>query len=149
MLKEKAKKEFRFFNSLSEDELSGLLSFCEFREVPAGENLWNEGDSDNYAAFILSGIVGIKKKTKPDGSNIIVGTYGPGTVIGELCLLTDNARSVTAQVIDSVELSILTSENFEKLISEHPLLGLKLLKSVFLSTCKNMNKTYERIADSF
>jgi CRP/FNR family cyclic AMP-dependent transcriptional regulator len=143
------RKEFRFFNSLSDRELDDFLGFCETRQMPAGKTLWQEGDQDNYAAFIVSGRLGIKKKTEFAGKHVIVGTYEQGSVVGELCLLTDNARSVTTEILEPADLVILSSEKFEDLVIRHPALGLKLLKNIFLTTCRRLNKSYDRIAAIF
>jgi len=146
---ERLRGEFKFFKTLSDDELSSFLGFCENKKVAAGDTLWQEGDSDNYAAFILSGKLGIKKKTAFEGKYMIVGTFDNGTVVGELCLLTDQPRSVTAIVIESVDLVMLSSVNFEKLIIEQPLLGLKLLKHIFMVTSRRLKGSYDRIASIF
>lgn len=149
MIADKMKKEFLFFGTLSEEELTNFLAFCENRQMPAGEALWHEGDTDNYAAFIVSGRLGIKKKTDFEGKHVIVGTYGVGSVVGELCLLTDDVRSVTAEVLEPADLMILDSVSFEKLIRQHPMLALKFLKNIFLTTCKRLRRSYDRIASIF
>jgi CRP-like cAMP-binding protein len=143
------KEVFKFFNTLSDDEVQAFLSFCDSRHVDAGQTLWKEGDSDNYAVFVISGKLGIKKKTEFEGKYVIVGTFSKGTVVGELCLLTDHARSVTSVVLESVDIVILTSNNFEKLMTGHPLLGLKLLKHIFLVISKRLNRSTDRIAKIF
>lgn len=148
-LSDRMKKEFLFFNSLPEDSLLDFLSFCENRQVPAGETLWCEGDGDNYAAFIVSGQLGIKKKTGFEDKYMIVGTFSKGSVVGELCLLSDDLRSVTVEVIETADLVILTSKNFERLLTKHPMLGLKLLKNIFIITTKRLNRSYARIASLF
>jgi CRP/FNR family transcriptional regulator, cyclic AMP receptor protein len=139
---------FRFFNLLSADELRAFLSFCDNKQVASG-NLWNEGDSDNYAAFIVSGKVGIKKQTEFAGKHMIVGTFSQGTVVGELCLLTNLHRSVTAVVLEPVDIVMLSSESFELLISKFPLLGLKLLRHIFLIITCRLNRSTDRIAKIF
>jgi CRP-like cAMP-binding protein len=141
-------RDFRFFGTLQEDEINQFLSFCSYRKESAGVNLWTEGDSDNYAAFIVSGKLGIKKKTEFE-KYMIVGTFAKGSVAGELCLLTDRNRSVTAVIMEDVELVILESHDFEKLISEHPMLGLKLLRHIFLVTSKRLARSTDRIASIF
>lgn len=143
------KRQFRFFNTLSDDEIGFFLEFCESRQVEAGEDLWHEGDSDNYAAFIVSGKLGIKKRTEFEGKYMIVGTFDRGTVVGELCLLTDKARSVSAVILETSDLLILTSVNFERLITEHPMIGLKLLKHIFIVTSKRLSRSYDRMASIF
>lgn len=140
---------FRFFNALSEEEVSVFLGFCESRMIDIGQTLWKEGDSDNYSAFVISGKVGIKKKTEFEGKYMIVGTFARGTVIGELCLLTDHVRSVTAVVLETAEIVILTSKNFEKLITERPLLGLKLLKHIFMAISNRLSRSTDRMARIF
>ena len=80
---------------------------------------------------------------------MIVGTFDTGTVVGELCLLTDQPRSVSAIILEPVDLLILSSENFERLIAEHPMMGLRLLKHIFLVTSKRLNRSYDRMASIF
>lgn len=144
-----AQDKFKFFKNLPEDETSSLLKFCSHQHAEAGEILWHEGDEDNQAAFILNGKLGIKKMTEFSNKHVIVGTYGPGSVVGELCLLTDNSRAVTAQAITDVELLLMSNDDFEKLINAHPGLGLKLLRGLFKMTSKRLSKSYERIAAIF
>jgi len=139
---------FRFFNKLSEAELRVFLGFCENRQVASG-TLWQEGDSDNYAAFIVSGKVGIKKQTEFAGKHMIVGTFSRGTVVGELCLLTDERRSVTAMVLEPVDMVVLSSEQFERLMTQNPLLGLKLLRHIFLILTHRLKRSTDRIAKIF
>ncbi len=149
ILCDKMKKEFRFFKSLSDEELRAFLGFCNNIQVNSGLNLWSEGDSDNYAVFIISGKIGIKKKTEFEGKYMIVGTFAKGTVVGELCLLTDQARSVTAVILEPVDIVTLSSKDFEKLMEKHPMLGLKLLRHIFLVISKRLNRSTERMASIF
>jgi CRP-like cAMP-binding protein len=145
----KMKEEFRFFGSLGHDELNAFLSFCENRQFDAGQNLWTEGDEDNFAAFIVSGKVGIKKRTEFEGKYMIVGTFAKGTVVGELCLLTKQTRSVTSIVLEDTDVVRLATEDFEKLMTEYPMLGLKLLRHIFLVISKRLSRSTERMASIF
>jgi len=147
---QKMRSEFMFFKNLSDEELRAFLRFCQKREGNAGENLWSEGDSDNYAAFVISGKLGIKKKTEFEGKHMIVGTFSRGTVVGELCLLLDSKeRSVTAAILEPVDLVLLSNNDFERLMSEYPMVGLKLLKHIFLVISKRLNRSTDRIAKIF
>ncbi len=148
-LSDRMKEVFKFFKMLSDDEVQAFLGFCENKRVDAGETLWREGDSDNYAAFVVSGKLGIKKRTEFEGKYMVVGTFARGTVVGELCLFTDRQRSVTAAVLEPVEIVVLTSRNFERLISEHPMLGLKLLRHIFMVISNRLNTSTDRIAKIF
>lgn len=148
-LRSSMKGSFQFFNELSDEEMGVFLGYCENRQAAAGDTLWCEGDNDSYAVFIISGKLGIKKRTEFEGKYIIVGTYSRGTVAGELCLLTDYERSDTAVVLEPVDIAVLSSRNFEKLITEHPMLGLKLLKRIFLIVSRRLDISFDRIAKIF
>ncbi|GBE41931.1 MAG TPA: cyclic nucleotide-binding domain-containing protein [Nitrospirae bacterium] len=146
---QKLKEKFKFFNTLTDDELSTFVGFCETKQINNGDILWKEGDDCHYAAFIVSGKVGIKKKTEFEGKYMIVGTFGSGTVLGELCLLMDKPRSVTAVGLEPVDSIILSNDNFELLLTENAKLGLKLLKHIFLITSERLTRSTDRIARIF
>lgn len=147
---QKMRSEFLFFKTLPDEELRAFLSYCQNRKGNAGENLWSEGDSDNYAAFVISGKLGIKKKTEFAGKHMIVGTFSRGTVVGELCLLLDNKqRSVTAAILEPIDLVLLSNNDFERLMSEYPMIGLKLLKHIFMVISKRLRTSTDRIAKIF
>ncbi len=145
----KLSESFRFFNYLNEDEIKSFLQFCQSKQADAGETIWHEGDEDNYAAFVMSGKVGIKKMTEFKDKHLIVGLFTKGSVVGELCLLTQHPRSVTAVALEPAEMVILSSKHFENMISDHPMLGLKLLKHIFLVISKRLNRSTDRIAQIF
>lgn len=146
---ETIREQFQFFQALTPQDCENFLQFCDRTEVKAGESLWTEGDTDNFAAFILNGKLGIKKQTEFGGRHVIVGVYTPGSVVGELCLLTNNPRSVTAEVIEPSEVLLLHSQNFEAMLQQFPMLGLSLLRHIFIATSKRLTKSYERIASMF
>jgi CRP-like cAMP-binding protein len=148
-LSSRMSESFRFFNHLDENEVQAFLHFCENKRVDAGETIWHEGDEDNYAAFVMSGKLGIKKRTEFKDKHLIVGLFTKGSVVGELCLLTQHPRSVTAVALEPAEMVILSSTHFENMISDHPMLGLKLLKHIFLVISKRLNRSTDRIAQIF
>jgi len=143
------KNKFKCFHDFAASEMSSFLEFCELVCIPDGEVLWTEGSVDNYAAFILKGKIGIKKKSEFGGQHIVVGIYTEGSVVGELCLLTDKPRSVSAVALEATEMVVLHNHKFEEMIQNHPLVGLRLLKYIFLSTSQRLTKSYERIVSMF
>jgi CRP-like cAMP-binding protein len=143
------RERFQFFQNLSPQDCENFLRFCKQTRVESGKSLWEEGDTDNFAAFILNGKLGIKKQTEFSGRYVIVGIYTSGSVVGELCLLTQNPRSVTAEVIEPSEVLLLHSQDFEKMLQQFPMLGLALLRHIFIATSKRLSKSYERIVSIF
>jgi len=124
--------------------------------VSASAGRWRPGKCSGGRATgtttppsFVPGRIAIRKRTEFAKEQVIVGTYGSGSVVGELCLLTENTRSVTAEVLEAGERVLLWGTRFENLISRHPQLVLKPLKHTFATTCGRLRKSYERTASIF
>ncbi len=145
----KMKLDFRFFRYLDEVEKSIAGQYLECCEIAAGTVLWDEGDVSNGAAFVVEGKIEVKKETEFKGKHVIVGIYGEGSVVGELCLFTEDKRAVTATALTDAWLLRLSAERFELLLEEHPAVGGKLLKGMFLAVSRRLRKSFERLAAIF
>lgn len=145
----KIKSDFRFFKYLNEAEKAIVGQYLECSEVSAGTVLWHEGDPSSSAAFVVEGKIEVKKQTEFEDKHVIVGIYGEGSVVGELCLFTDDERPVTATALTDTWLLRISNERFEALLEEHPAEGGKLLKGVFLAVSRRLSKSFERLAAIF
>jgi len=143
------KKDLRFFRFLSEADISILTPYFECRQAAAGEVLWREGDQTQFAAFVMSGRIEEKKNTEFDGRQVVIGVYSAGAVIGELSLIDDIPQAVTAVCLEDAQLLLLPKSNLEKLLSEHPQVGIKFLKGVLVAMSIRLRKSFERLAAIF
>ncbi len=141
--------QHHIFNYINADQLDELSKFFKCRSVPAGEDLWKEGDPCDYAAFIVSGRVEVKKQTEFKGRHVIVGIYSRGAVVGALCILDGTLRSITATAMEDVTIAAISREDFETLINTKPELGSKLMKGMLLSLSIRLRKSFERLASFF
>lgn len=78
-----------------------------------------------------------------------MGVYGRGAVIGEICFFDGNRRAETAQVLENVDLILLTRSSYERLVEAHPVLGVKLLEGMLLTVSTRLRKSFERLAAIF
>lgn len=143
------KDDYRFFRYLNKEETAVVTEYLQCKFATAGEVLWNEGDASDMAAFVVDGKVEIKKQTEFAGKHVIVGIYGQGSIVGELCLLSGDPRAVTATALIDTSLLMLSRDQFEKLLEDHPDLGVKLLKGMFLALSTRLRKSFERLASVF
>jgi len=141
--------EHSVFSFLCEENLAELSGYFQSKTVKTGEILWEEGDPCDYVAIISSGRVEIKKKTEFEGKYVVVGIYNRGAVVGVLCFLNGSPRAVTAVALEEVSLMVITPDNFEKLITAKPDLGIRLLKGMLLSVSIRLRKSFERLAKFF
>jgi len=145
----KIKSDFRFFKYLEEHEQIVVGHYLECCEVPIGTVLWHEGDDSNSAAFVVEGKIEVKKETEFKDKHVIVGIYGEGSVVGELCLFSKEKRAVTATALTDVVLLKITAERFDALLEVHPAIGGKLLKGMFLAVSLRLRKSFDRLAAIF
>ncbi len=145
----KIKADFRFFKYIDDAERTIVGQYLECCEIPAGTVLWHEGDEGNSVAFVVEGKIEIKKQTEFEDKHVIVGIYGEDSVVGELCLFSEEKRPVTATALTDATLLKISSERFDALLEEHPVIGGKLLKGMFLAVSRRLSKSFERLAAIF
>jgi CRP-like cAMP-binding protein len=134
---------------LCTDDFNKLSHFFENKNIAAGEKLWSEKDTCNYTAIILSGHVELLKGTEFKGQRVVVGLFGRGTIIGELCILDDSPRAVTALARDDVSILLITKKNLDRLIIEYPELAAHLLRGMLYEVSKRLKGCYDRLLSIF
>lgn len=143
------KEEMRYFRYLDKDDIEILKTCLTCKQLSAGEILWEEDAPGNSVVFIAAGRIEEKKNTEFAGKQVIVGVYGPGTVLGEFGILEDHPRAFTVVALDDTDLLVLRREDFDRLLVEHPRVGVGLLKGILLATTIRLEKSYDRLASIF
>jgi CRP-like cAMP-binding protein len=133
----------------SENEVTCLLPYLKGCDVGAGQTLWQEGQSGHYLALILSGYLEAKKDTEFPGKQVVVAVFGPGAVIGELSFMDQSPRAVSIVALEDARLAVIGKEAFEKLLAEHPAVGMKVYRTILLALASRLKKSYERLASIF
>jgi len=90
----------------------------------AGEYIMIQGDAGDCAYFIQSGRVQISM-IRPDGSKLLMGQRGPGSLIGEMAIVDDGPRSATVLAIEDCRLLEITKMDFSRALrNSNPIVGL-------------------------
>jgi CRP/FNR family transcriptional regulator, cyclic AMP receptor protein len=115
------------FSSLDKKELTALSKSCQERKYSAGSTLISQGDTGVGLYVITGGHVKTTQAKNPDRAEVDLGTFGPGSVLGEMALLDDLPRSATVTAIEDVTALLLPVWEFRTVVRAHPEIGLKLL----------------------
>ncbi len=115
------------FSTLDKKELQELAKSCQERSYHAGTTLIVQGDNGVGLYIVKSGNVRITMAKDPDKAEDDLGTFGPGSVLGEMSLLDELPRSATATAIDDVTVLILPVWEFRVFLRSQPDVALKLL----------------------
>jgi len=117
------------FSILSADTLSELLPVMHLREYEPGDYLVRQGDPAEYLLLVVSGYaVARLHEMPPDLSPI--GDIGPGDIVGEISLVTDEPRTADVLARTSMRALCLTASDFHRLAERYPDLRVLLTEVV-------------------
>ncbi|MFV1974733.1 MAG: Crp/Fnr family transcriptional regulator [Candidatus Scalindua sp.] len=113
------------------------------KEFPKGTILFKEGDEGKEMFLINSGEVKLSRKT-PQG-DVILASLGFGEFFGEMSVITNQPRTVTAETVTDCRLNIITKDILETLVAGKPLVALSILKKLMF----RLEHAYDLIEDLY
>lgn len=104
-----------------------LLAFTSERiEYRPGEVLCKQGDPGDAAFVILSGRADVLVDS-PKGANKVA-EIAENSIVGEIAILCDVARTATVRAITRVEALRIDKENFLKLLTDFPEMTIQVVR---------------------
>jgi CRP/FNR family transcriptional regulator len=111
---------FPSFKNSPETLLRDLLSAGRRQVIPAGKQIYSEGDSCSAIAFVLSGEIRVYKIGQ-SGREITLYEIGPGEtcILNASCILAGQGYPANAATIEDTDLLLVPSSEFRRMISDH------------------------------
>jgi len=136
---------------LSDNDWEEILSFFSKKNFLKDEIIFNEGDDADFAAFILSGNIKIKKRTEFPDKYFVLSILDKGSFIGENFLVTcgESKRSVSAVSQESTELALIERKGWSRLLNEKPDLANKMLIFLVYTISCRLSSVNERLETMF
>ena len=103
------------FGSLPDDDRHKLEAASHVQTLASGETLFDEGDEPDRAYVIGSGELEILKESA--GRNVRIAVSGPGDVVGEMGLLTEEPRNATARALTETNLVSIPKAALDELLA--------------------------------
>jgi hypothetical protein len=107
------------FGELGVDALHALLSAMDPREYAAGDRIISQGDPGEWLLLILEGTAAARVRDAPP-DRAPVGEFGPGDIVGEMSLITDEPRTADVEARSAVRALSLSVEAFHRVSESHP-----------------------------
>jgi CRP-like cAMP-binding protein len=107
--------KIHLFNGLKEEQLSGIASKMEEREIGANKIIFQKGDKPDGFYIIFKGRVKVSRP-KTDGDEFLAWLTG-GDYFGEEALFEDRNRSATITAVDPTTIFFLSRKSFEELLA--------------------------------
>lgn len=113
-------KAFPVFRNGSQELLRDLISASRRQTVPAGTQIYHEGDACSAIAFVLSGDIRVYKIGQT-GREITLYEIGPGEtcILNASCILSRRTYPANAVTLSDTGLFMVPSAEFRRLIAEH------------------------------
>jgi CRP-like cAMP-binding protein len=133
--------ESQLFGELSLADRQRIVELCTRKRVAAKQVVFYQGEPGREMYIVVSGRLKVSV-TSEDGKELSFFIFNENDIFGELALLDGERRSATVSAIGPCELLALHQNNFKKLLSDHPIIGLKMM-SVLAGRVRATTTLYE------
>ena len=118
-------KKVPIFSGLPDDDLARLCEMVDEVDLPAGEQLFAEGEMGEWAYIIEDGLLEILKNS--GGRQVVLAVRGAGEVIGEMSLLESAPRMATVRARSNCRLIAISKEQLDRLMNTSPSVARTML----------------------
>lgn len=103
------------------------LSGMQTRGLARGETLIREGDPPGEAFIVDAGLLHVFKR-QPGGSEVLMAALGPGSIVGEMSLLTLEPRAASVAAAVDTRVFVVSAKVFADLLKLSSAFALKVAK---------------------
>jgi hypothetical protein len=133
-------KQMPLFRHLTYKEILRVLSLTEVTDYKPGDEIITEDEPGSELFIILSGKVRLHKE------GALVTYLGQGAHLGEMALVDNGPRSVSATTEEPSRVLVLRRRDFNDLIRNYPRMSVKLLWSFVQVLGQRLRKTNADLA---
>ena len=125
------------------DLLARFVRPCRVREDVV---IFQEGDEGDFMGLIVEGLAEVRKQNS-EHESVKVAAEGMGRMLGEMALVDGEPRSATARFVKSGTILLLTKEAFDRILSQHPHLGISILLRICRMLSQRLRRTTGVLSD--
>lgn len=119
----------QMFKDFTGQEIKTLSHYARAYEVEKGNAVFREGQKGTFLCLLVEGRIDVMKEGDERELKKI-STIRPGKTMGEMSIVDEMPYSATAMAAEKVTLVLITKMNFDRLLDEQPLLGIKLFRQI-------------------
>lgn len=123
-----ALKAMTLCRALSSAELDVIAAIVQTRAIAAGKELFHEGDAGDGLYLVVDGEINIIKHGAE--GELLLAKLGPGAVLGEMSLVTSDARSATGRALVQASVLHLPVREFRALLDSGSSAALKIAAAI-------------------
>ena len=135
-------RKLDFFAGFNEEQLRMLAFGSRKMRFSDGAELFHPGQSTDGAYLLQTGKIGIRQPMHNGEDRF--DELGPGSLIGELALISRNKRIGTAIVLEACEVLKIQRDAMHRILEEYPELAVDLHQRIS-SSIINIGKELEKV----
>jgi len=108
-----------FMDRLSNADLIALAPRVRREQYPSGSVIFREGESSDALYIVRFGRLAVLKEER-NGHSTLLAYRGPGEIVGEMGVVSNQPRSASVVTVEDTELFRVTRDDFRSLLVEHP-----------------------------
>ena len=132
------------FESLPNDELTWLSEVGRLREFSAGETVFFEGQPAGSLFLIRQGTIELKVRGSDDAQSVAL--LGPGSMLGEMGMVSASGRSATAIVRENSTVVEFSYSDIESRAASDLRFGMHLYRAMAGQLAKRISATTHSLA---
>jgi len=134
------------FKGLDERELKLVSASLTRRVVKRGGIIYQEGDAGEEMYILVSGSAEAWIQSS-DGKPHQLFEVKPGGFFGEMSIIADEKHPTTLTAADDLELLILKRADFHRIVFEHALVGIKILRAMIAVQNTQLEQSSRQLGD--
>ncbi len=116
----------QLFGDLTIEDRKRIAQLCTRKHFAPKQVIFHQGEPGRELYVVVSGRLKISVASE-EGKELSFFIFHDSDIFGELALLDGERRSATVTAIGPCELLVLHHNDFQELLKQHQLIGLKLL----------------------
>jgi CRP-like cAMP-binding protein len=136
----------RLFEGFTQEQLRLLAFGADTVHLSRDRRLYREDDDADTAYVVVRGSITLFREQ--NGKHAVVGTAGPGTMLGEMALIADTRRLTSAAAATDAEVMRLDRKMFRRILEEYPETAAALHRRI-LADLQEMIGRIEKMAPRF
>jgi CRP/FNR family transcriptional regulator, cyclic AMP receptor protein len=101
-----------------------FVNASDHRDFAVGDEIFREGDVGSEMFGVVSGKVELRYGAE------VISTVGPSETFGEMSIVTDAPRSLTAVAVEPSRVAVINRSTFLFLVHETPTFALEVMRSL-------------------
>ncbi len=118
------------FSQMSQEEIRRVIGNAIPRQHPRGKVLFQHGEKATSFYIVLDGLVKVLRHGA-DGSEVILGVFGPGNAVAEATIFLEGRYPATAELAADSRLLAVRNAHFRQILEENSHLAMGMLSAAY------------------